>query len=216
MGDGRTETVSISPENFDVVQEITFDDIPSGANDVSIEVAGEGNFMYQVSGSFYLPWEVVEVIDTAYPEWVEPTGDLVNIDVSYDRTALKVNDEVTVDVTVAMNPAAGEGAQAEWAIIDLGIPPGFNVNTEDLAALVAQSAALPESFGGTTLEKYEITGRQIILYLGNLTVDAPYEFSYRMTAAFPLRAQTPASGAYDYYNPAVSGEEGPIVLTVSE
>ncbi len=111
-----------------------------------------------------------------------------------------------------------EGA-AEWAIVDLGIPPGFSVNTEDLAALVEvsnQKAAQDQAFTGTRFEKFEMTGRQLTIYLGDLTADAAFSFSYRMTATFPLRAQTPASSAYDYYNPAVQGEEQPLTLVVVE
>ena len=41
------------------------------------------------------------------------------------------------------------------------------------------------------------------------------EFSYRLQARFPLSAQTPASSAYDYYNPDVAGEAQPQFLTVN-
>jgi len=96
----------------------------------------------------------------------------------------------------------------------LGIPPGFSVNTEDLNALVAQFDNVSPGYAGATIERYELTGRQILLYIGNLSGGEPLRFSYGLTAKFPLRAQTPASNAYDYYNPGVSGEDAPQVLTV--
>ena len=208
LSDGQTRSVQVNSENFDVVQMLTFDDIPLGENVVDIQVAGEGNLMYQVAGSYYLPYEAL----ADYPE-LATQDELVDITVNYDRTELAINDSVQVDVSVKMNVAE---SSADWAIVDLGIPPGFTVNSEDLNALVTQSSQLPEDYLGTTVEKYELTGRQVIIYLGHLNAEKPFNFSYRMTAKYPLKAQTPASSAYDYYNPGVNGEEQPVLLTVVE
>ena len=58
LNGGQTRTVTVDQENFDVVQLVTFEDINIGReNEVSINLSGEGNLMYQVSGGFYLPWE---------------------------------------------------------------------------------------------------------------------------------------------------------------
>ena len=65
------------------------------------------------------------------------------------------------------------------------------------------------------IERYELTGRQILVYLTNLSDGKPLEFSFRLRARFPLRVQTPASSAYDYYNPQVSGLLAPQILTVT-
>jgi len=203
---GQTRTVEVTPENFDVVQQVSFSDVPLGEGVVGISVEGEGSLMYQVTSSFYLPWDTL----AAYPELVEPQ-EALTIDVAYDRTELAVNESVTVDVTVTLN---GEGTYAKQALIDLGIPPGFAVNSEDLAALVAaynQTAVSPDQ---PSIQRYELTGRQILIYLNNLSGGQPLSFSYRLTAQYPLRAQTPASSAYDYYNPDVSGENAPQVMVV--
>lgn len=203
---GQTRTVEVTPENFDVVQQVSFSDVPLGEGVIGISVEGEGSLMYQVTSSFYLPWDTL----TAYPELSEPQ-EAVTIDVAYDRTELAVNESVMVDVTVTLN---GEGTYAKQALIDLGIPPGFAVNSEDLAALVAayNQTAVPE--GQPSIQRYELTGRQILIYLNNLSGGQPLSFSYRLTAQYPLRAQTPASSAYDYYNPDVSGENAPQVMVV--
>ncbi len=207
LNNGQTRELMVTPENYDVVQLVTFDDVPLGANVVDITVQGEGKLMYQVAGSYYLPWDKL----ADYPEVVDGQ-DLVSIDVAYDRTELQVDDVVRVDVTVSLNEQDG---RADWALIDLGIPPGFSVNTEDLSALVAQFENISPEYAGATIERYELTGRQILLYIGNLSEGKPLSFSYGLTAKFPLRAQTPASNAYDYYNPGVSGEDAPQVLTVN-
>ncbi len=135
---------------------------------------------------------------------------MVTIEVLYDRTELKVDDTVQVDVTVTLN----EPGRAEWVLIDLGIPPGFIVKTEDLNALVNRFEDVPEDYAFPTVERYELTGRQILVYIGGLSSEHPLSFSYRLQAKYPLIAQTPASIAYDYYNPDVNGEQTPIEIVV--
>jgi uncharacterized protein YfaS (alpha-2-macroglobulin family) len=213
---GQTRTVQVTPETFDVVQMAVFDDVPVGKDvNVEIEMAGSGSLMYQVAGSYYLPWEKLG----AYPD-VVPVDDLVEIDVAYDRTELAVDDTVAVSVDVALNAPARGGSEsgaavAEQAIIDLGVPPGFAVETEDLSRLVAHYQGLPEDYAEARIQRFELTGRQIILYVSNLTSDAPLSFSYRLRAKFPLKAQTPASTAYDYYNPSTAAQAAPQTLTVT-
>ncbi|NIO67833.1 MAG: hypothetical protein GTN71_01915, partial [Anaerolineae bacterium] len=69
--------------------------------------------MYQVTARYYVPWELVP------PEEREA----MTINVRYDRTDLQVDDTVRVDVTAKLNL---EGT-AKMVVLDLGIPPGFEV-----------------------------------------------------------------------------------------
>lgn len=206
LDNGRSRTLRVTPENFDVVQQISYDDVPLGQSVVGISVEGKGNLMYQVTSRSYLPWDRLAF----YPELIG-SQEAMAIEVAYDRTELAVNETVRVDVTAKLTDP---GAFAKQAIIDLGIPPGFSVNAEDLAALVARMNQTMVGEGETAVERYELTGRQIILYLSNVTGERPLQFSYHLTANYPLRAQTPASNAYDYYNPDVNGENAPQLLTV--
>jgi hypothetical protein len=192
----QTREIAIDGTNLDVVHMVTFDRgfSPGGTNRVEIELEGGGNLMYQVATRYYLPWDQVEPV----PEM----KDLIGIDVVYDRTALAINDEVTVNVGVRLNQAG----VVKMALIDLGVPPGFTVLTEDLGRLVEQRA----------IARYELTGRQIIIYLEDFSSESPLRFSYRLRARFPMRAQTPPSSAYDYYNPGDLTVQPPLEVTVSE
>jgi hypothetical protein len=192
----QTQEIAIDQTNADVVHLVTFDQgfAPSGSNQVQIEVEGGGNLMYQVATSYYLPWSQVPPT----PEDQEAMA----IDVSYDRTQLAVNDTVEVKVGVRLN----QKGTVKMALVDLGVPPGFTVLTEDLSRLVEQK----------TIARYELTGRQIIVYLENFSSDQPLNFSYRLRARFPMRAQTPPSRAYDYYNPGGETVRAPLEVTVSE
>jgi uncharacterized protein YfaS (alpha-2-macroglobulin family) len=190
------QELTIDETNADVVHLVTFDRgfSPGGEDRVQIEMIGGGNLMYQVATSYYVPWERVPP---------EPEGKkAITIDVAYDRTALAVNDEATVDVGIRLNV---EGV-VKMALIDLGVPPGFTVMTEDLSRLVERGI----------ISRYELTGRQIIIYLEDLSSEEPLLFSYRLRARFPMRAQTPPSRAYDYYNPTASTVRAPIQVVVNE
>jgi len=192
----QTQEIVIDEGNADVVHLVTFDRgfSSSGANRVQIELEGGGNLMYQVATRYYLPWDRV-------PK-VEMMGELMTIDVDYDRTALAVNDTVAVDVGVKLN----QPGVVKMALIDLGVPPGFTVLAEDLSRLVEQGI----------IARYELTGRQIIIYLEDFSSESPLRFSYRLRARFPMRAQTPPSSAYDYYNPADLTVQAPLEMVVSE
>jgi uncharacterized protein YfaS (alpha-2-macroglobulin family) len=207
LNGGQPRTLKVDQSNFDVVQMVSFDDInPGRDNTVTIQVEGQGNLMYQVSGGYYLPWEAIPL----HPELAAPQ-EQVTIDVRYDRSELAVDDTVQVDVTVALNQPGG---QAESALIDLGLPPGFTLQAEDLQALVTRFNDTPADYPYPKIERFELTGRQILIYVTNLSAEAPLQFSYRLKARFPLVAQAPASSVYDYYNPQVSGEAQPQTLTV--
>ncbi len=189
-----TEEINIDPSNADVVHVVTFEQgfSPTGANRLQLEVEGGGNLMYQVATSYYLPWDQVPL--------VEMSGELITIDMAYDRTNLAVNDTATVDVGVELNR---EGV-VKMALIDLGVPPGFTVLTEDLSRLVEQGV----------IARYELTSRQIIIYLEDFASDQPLKFSYRLRARFPMRAQTPPSSVYDYYNPTEQTTKAPQQIVV--
>jgi hypothetical protein len=191
-----TQEIVIDETNADVVHTVTFDRgfSPTGENRVQIELEGGGNLMYQVATRYYLPWDKVPPV----PE----TEELITIDVAYDRTDLAVNDEVTVNVAVRLN----QKGVVKMALIDLGVPPGFNVVAEDLSQLVEKGV----------IARYELTGRQIIIYLEDFDSESPLTFSYRLQARFPMRAQTPPSSAYDYYNPGNVSVREPVEVTVGE
>jgi len=199
----ETDPIRITKDNFDVVQLVSFTDRPvHGDNRLRIGVEGKGNLMYQISTRYYLPWDKVPVSG--------PESSPMDISVLYDRTDLAVNDVIQVSVRIELL----EGA-ARQAIVDLGIPPGFEVLSEDLADLVARHSDLPPDHPGPKFSRFDLTGRQIIVYLEGLQAGQPLAFDYRIRARYPIRAQTPPSSAYDYYNPAVSAVAAPSAIEVT-
>ena len=188
------QSFQFTPENADVVRVVTFDDVSPGENRVSLDVSGKGSLMYQVTAIYYLPWTVT-------PPEPEPVG-MMSVDVSYDRTTLEVDDMVNVSVRAKLT----RQGVAKMVLLDLGIPPGFTVQAEDLSALVESQV----------IARYELTGRQIIVYVENFSSDKTLAFTCRLKARFPMRAKTQPGSSYDYYNPEQPTVVQPTQITVSE
>ena len=186
-------TFSVAAGEADVVQQFVFENISGDANQLQIMVEGDRTLHYQIVTSYYLPWQAV----ISAPEGVEP----MRVAVTYDRTELQVNETVQAVATVELLKPGVAGT----VLVDLGIPPGFAPVTADLDALAAEGA----------IDRYELTGRQIILYLTNVRSGKALTFAYRLQAKYPIRAQTPASQVFDYYTPDQGSIAPPQRVTVT-
>jgi len=184
--------VDITPETSDVFRSISLRHlVKAGENTVALEPSGKGNLAYQIVAAHYLPWQEEEP---------EPAGEELTINVTYDTTTLKKGDTLEVQVSVEYH----RPGTAEMTIVDLGIPPGFDV--------------LPEYFQGLKdegmIERYSITGRQVILYFREISSKEPIVFTYELKAKFPVKAKTPKSTAYQYYEPEIRAEAQPVEINV--
>jgi hypothetical protein len=93
---------------------------------------------------------------------------------------------------------------AEMGIVDVAVPPGFDVLTEDLERAVSDQ----------TIQRFAVAGRQIILYVPVLDPKAPFVATFRVRARFPIKAMSGAAKAYEYYNPDHSGLAAPEPIRV--
>jgi len=135
---------------------------------------GEGNLGYQVVSGHFVPWKGGKVRE-------EP----LTIDVRYDRTKVKVNETVKVAGLFRKNDPEATG----MVLATLGVPPGFDVMTEDLEFLKKEKA----------IRNYELTGRQLLLYLDGLPTGELITLEYRLKARYPVKAQTGESEVRLYY-----------------
>ncbi|MEZ4673162.1 MAG: hypothetical protein R2932_02825 [Caldilineaceae bacterium] len=143
----------------------------NGGNELAIFVEGDRTLQYQVITEYYLPWSVVTM--------PAPEAEAVHIDVAYDRTELQVNDVVNVTANVELLAPGVAGT----LLVDLGVPPGFRPLTDEWDTLVAQGV----------IQRYELTGRQIIVYLTDVPSGQRYTFNYRLQARFPIGRRRPVA-----------------------
>jgi uncharacterized protein YfaS (alpha-2-macroglobulin family) len=195
----KTGTLTVTHDGEPVVEreltEQTADEVQTivlpattGENDYRIEGPTDSGLYYELSHTHHVPWEAAAAETTQSP---------IGMAVTHDRTNLTVDD--TVETTVAVRSREGE---VGMALVDLGVPPGFTVEAASLERLRAAG----------TISRYELRGRQVILYLEG--VAGVREFSFRMRATKPIEATSGPGRVYDYYNPDTDAIEAPVTFHV--
>jgi hypothetical protein len=149
--------------------------IAKGENLIKLVSDKKTAITYQVCAKYYIPWQLVKKVETP-----------VKISIKYDKTKLRVNDEVKVEAEVRY-----DGKSSFMLIVDLGIPPGFVVDTDSLNILVKQKK----------IDRFTLTGRQITIYFGEVKRGMKQVLKYRLKAKYPLKVRTPVSSAWEYYTP---------------
>lgn len=189
---GQVRELTVTPDNADMLHTIDLGDATvAGPNRVEVAVDGETAMLYQVATRYYLPWASVEE---------EPSP--IEVNVEYDRTRLTMNDELTATVTMRYR---GE-IPTYMVLLDLGIPPGFDVDRSSFEKLVADGV----------IQRFGLTSRQATLYFGDVAPGAEWTFSYVLRPRYPLRAQAPNATAWEYYSPDVRAESHPTTLEVTD
>jgi hypothetical protein len=191
----RAATLQINAGNFDVMQQVDLTPYLQGRNatnnTIRLEKDGALQPFYQLTTRAFVPWSTVKA--PAKPE--------VQIAVTYDHKKLRQNEEVTAQVTIRSRSKR----DLPMLLVDVGLAPGFEVQPESLELLKRQKR----------IEKWEVTPRQLILYLRGLKGGAAMQLPVRLRARFPVRAQTPPSQVYEYYNPANRALSRPYAVIVT-
>ncbi len=187
---GKPQTIKITPDQSDVLQLLDLkENTLKGNNEMQIEVKGKTSMMYQSVTRYYLPW--TEIASETKP---------VEISLGFDRTSLKVDDTLKARVSVKYN-----GAQPTFMVlVTLGIAPGFTVDPESFADMLSKGK----------IDRYELTARQIRVYLGKMDPGQKFEFDYALKAKYPVKAKTPKSEVYEYYTPSNRAESKPVELEI--
>ena len=95
-------------------------------------------------------------------------------------------------------------------MVDLGIPPGFDLASEDLERYQEKSARLRSG----RLQKFTLTATQAILYFDSFAPGETATVKFRLRAKYPIRARTFQSRVYEYYEPEVQSVAAPVELEV--
>jgi hypothetical protein len=187
--------VALTAENNDLLHQFAFKDVDArAANAVEVRFDGEGSLAYQVAGRYFTPWSV------------RPADEPLSIDVSYDRTRLAQDQIATATATVRNNLATA----ANMVMVDLGIPPGFDLLSEDLQDYRSKSAGQKSG----RLEKYSLTPAQAVLYFDSIAPHSEFKLVFRLRAKYPIRARTFESRVYEYYSPDVYSVARPVQIEV--
>jgi uncharacterized protein YfaS (alpha-2-macroglobulin family) len=195
LNDKSVEKLVLTPENNDLLHQFVFKASDAKMGDkVEIRFDGKGGLAYQVVGDYFTPWDK------------QPENEPLSIDVAYDRTHLAQDDIATATATVKNNLPKS----ANMVMVDLGIPPGFDLLSEDLQSYQEKTAGRK----GGRLEKFSLTATQAILYFDSVPAGDTVRIPFRLRAKYPIRAKTFQSRVYEYYDPEVSSLMRPVQLEV--
>ncbi len=187
--------LSIAADNADLFHQFVLTPADSsGSNKIELRFEGDGGLAYQMAGRYFVPW-------TAKPE-TEP----LSINVSYDRTRLAQGDIVFATATVRNHKAL----RANMVMVELGIPPGFDLLTEDLEDYRDKSSGRKSG----RLEKFTLTATQANLYFDSIAPGAAVTVRYRLRAKYPIHTRTFQSRVYEYYDPEVGSVARPAEIEV--
>lgn len=187
------ERLELTPQNNDLLHQFVLKNIAAN-NTVELKFTGKGGLAYQIAGRYFVPWTE------------KPAKEPLSISVSYDRTKLAQDDIATATATVKNNLRK----TANMVMVDLGIPPGFDLLSEDLQDYKEKSAHAKSG----RLEKFSMTATQAILYFDSIDVGDTVTIRFRLRAKYPIRARTFQSRVYEYYEPEVNSIARPVQLEV--
>ena len=171
--------LQLTDDNADVFYQFELKDyIQRGmGNNVKVSFEGEGSLMYQIVWGHYEEGEPTE----------NPQSPL-EIEVIYDKTHLAVDDIVNVTATIKNISSL----PAPMVLVDLGIPPGFDVLTDSLEKAVADRV----------IDRFEMTAKQILVYLSKIEPMEQVKLEFGLRAKYPLEVTAPDSSAQLYYDPS--------------
>jgi hypothetical protein len=119
---------------------------------VQLKFEGTGGLAYQVVGRYFTPWESNARLPSLSPSTLPTTA--------------RISPRTTSPPPP--QPSATISKTANMVMVDLGIPPGFDLLSEDLQSFQEKSATSQSG----RLEKFSLTATQAILYFNALSAEA--------------------------------------------
>jgi len=147
--------------------------------------AGSAQASLQIISDYYLPW-----VHTAKQEDVhheDKTSDALRLRVQYEKQSPKIGENIRCNIEAERIGFRGYGMM----LAEIGLPPGAEVDRSSLETAITES--------GWDINSYEILPDRLVVYLWPHAGGT--KFSFNFTARFGLKALTPPSSLYDYYNP---------------
>jgi uncharacterized protein YfaS (alpha-2-macroglobulin family) len=188
LGPQFTKEIVIPANQANVMKQLDLSPfLTPRAQELTITERSETDARYQVAFRYHIPGAKAE------------KAEALTIDLAYDRTELDVGRTVRATATVTNRMTTA----APMVIVDLPIPGGFAIESEDLAALVKAEK----------IAKYQVTARQAIVYLRGLAPGKPLKLEYRLKATMPVKVTVAPARVYEYYDTDKQGHSAGARLT---
>jgi hypothetical protein len=160
--------------------------IHAGKNTVELS-GGSGELATaQTVADYYVPWSSSLAVPLSGP---------LKLDVACDRVRLEVGQKATCKVVAERTGSAGHGMM----IAEIGIPPGVDVDREELHKQISES--------GWDLSSFEVLPDRVIAYIWPHAGGT--DFSITFTPRMAIDAVSAPHTLFDYYNPDASVSVAP-------
>ena len=191
---GTTVTAQVEGHSS---KSVRFDDDNTGAMHlISFREAarkGDMHLMFDVDTDSRIACQIITKYYMANDPAPQEKERVLEIVSDYGRRELDVNDMLTVQLSLRYHRTTA----APMTMVDLGIPPGFEIDIRSLQDLVATGV----------ISHFEIRGQQASLYFEQIPGSGQVtRLSYRLRARYPVRVRTPANIVYQYYEPEIRAE----------
>ncbi|MBN1421750.1 MAG: hypothetical protein JXP34_23455 [Planctomycetes bacterium] len=186
-GDQTLFQARVDRVNFDVAQSFP---IPPGPA-ITVEASGKGPATLQLARIYHMPTEML----------LSRGG--IEMDVVFERTLVAIGETVSA---LARIRYTGPRPATNMAVAEIGIPTGLRPDRDALGELVGQGR----------IQRIDVKGRTIIVYIDKIESGETVEVPISYTAAFTAQPVPAPSKAYDYYAPGVEALDEGRALILAE
>jgi hypothetical protein len=187
---GQQQHIIIPADQAEVMKQIDLSaGLKPGSHQLTMTETSGTAAGYQVAFRYHIP-------EGERPEKREPFA----VQITYDRSQVRVDDTVPATARVTNRRAQA----APMVILDLPIPAGCTVEADSLSALLKDKR----------IEKYQVAGQSLVVYLRELDAGQSLELKYSVRATMPVKAVIRPARAYEYYDPDKQGTSAAAHFTV--
>jgi uncharacterized protein YfaS (alpha-2-macroglobulin family) len=202
LDDQVVQTLDIPPDQAEVLKQIDLSSrLKVGRQKLMLRDASGAGTGFQVTFRYHVPGEPAP-----------PKNEPLTIELKYERQQVSVGEMLTATAIVTNHT----NQRAPMVMVDLPIPAGFTLDEESIKVSAVPILGPPK---GTpeqgTLGRFQLTPRQLIVYLRGLDPGAVALITYRLKPTLPATVAVPQARVYEYYDPSREGRSAGAKLTVT-
>ncbi|PYT01630.1 MAG: hypothetical protein DMF63_01935 [Acidobacteria bacterium] len=186
--------IAIAADRIDPVTVDLKNNLAPTSNAIEIRSSGNSQLMAQIVSKHYIDWR-----DSVSTNTTAGESRALKLDYNCDRANAAIMEDVTCSVDAERIGFKGYG----MLLAEIGIPPGADVSRESLEAAMQSD---------WSLSRYDILPDRIVLYMWSKAGGTKFNFKFR--SRYGIKAQTPSSIVYDYYNPDACAKVAPLKFEV--
>ena len=150
---------------------------------------------------------MAQMVAHHYIDWRDSTSTNFNINdsraIQLNYSCNKQNPKIMETVTCSVNAERFGFRGYGMLLAEIGIPPGADVSRESLEKVFKDD---------WSLSRYEVLPDRIIVYMWARAGGSKFSFTFK--PRYGIKAKTPASVIYDYYNEESRGIVAPLEFEV--